>query len=187
MVKSVKAIAIAAFSAVALQGCAGHWVNGEAEFSCPLTEHDGVRCLSAREVYEATEDSATITQAQADAILARRYARMGGEMPQYGADDEGLPSFDQIFYSSQQGARVALPAMREPKPIRTKPTIMRVWFGPWEDENERLHFPTVSFQELESRKWNYGEIAPKPAPLLRPLQRAQGAGASVTSRRAGSD
>jgi len=121
---------------IVLSGC-GFMGIGKSEFSCPGGSTDGVRCLGARKVYEATE--------QSDQVIP------------LGAD--GAPT-EALTYTPPEGgdgARVAVPTFNQPLPIRSQARVMRIWLGTWEDGDGDLHADGYLYSEIEGRKWSLGE------------------------------
>lgn len=146
---------IALFLSVsALGGCA----VGQSEFRCSGIP-EGVSCVSARDVYNATN---------------------GGAIP-HAAKNEGE--------SSENGAGVAvLPPVKDevvdtfvtpnlpdnPIPVRTPARVMRIWVASWEDSTSgALIAPGYVFTEIEPRRWTIGRpesAASSSGKLLKPLE-----------------
>lgn len=135
-----------------LAGCST-FRPGNSEYACPGLP-DGVRCQSAREVYDMTSQ--------------------GGAAGSIDAASERL-SASPVASQSQQGTALnshpAVPTARRTAPLRTPARVMRIWIAPWEDEQGDLNLPGYVFTEIEPRRWEVGVRAPPhPAPVLRPLQ-----------------
>lgn len=45
----------------------------------------------------------------------------------------------------------------QPVPVLHQAQVMRVWIGPWVDDNKDLHWPGLMFTEVQTRKWNFGQ------------------------------
>jgi conjugal transfer pilus assembly protein TraV len=131
---------------------------GEKKFSCP-GRPNGVRCMSATEVYRATENT-DIVEPTADHPLGddpespapkkarqKRDSRHGGRAAA-GNPDEGSP---------REQTRAAFPAVDKPVPIRVPARDMRVWFAPWQDAAGVLHLGGYAIVELEGPRWIWGD------------------------------
>lgn len=139
---------------------------GEKDFACP-GRPPGVRCMSATEVYEATQttDSVAATSAkpmgddpQRDRRRSTSRRASQGTSASKNAKDE-LPAEPTPPRSELDTLRTSLmvPATDKPIPIRTPAQIMRVWIAPWEDSRGVLHAGGYAFVEVESRRWSFGE------------------------------
>lgn len=147
VVKRLFIIKIALIAAI-LQGCSSLGI-GKSDFSCP-GGIDGVRCLSARQVYEATESS--------------DYVKTRAEENQTGANKQSVPVVARVG-----SAQVAVPRIGQPVPIRTQAKVMRIWIAPWEDNDGDLHANGYIYTEIERRKWNLGQPFNSPGTALSPL------------------
>ena len=136
-----------------LSGCAVFdAVSGSDSFGCAGMP-EGVQCLSAREVYQATETTDTV--------------RGGGQR------QEKTPV--EPSGASPAGERIQGPApalrVSNPLPIRTQSQVMRVWIAPWEDAHGDLHAPGYVYTEVVPRRWSLGEPATATATQrIAPLQ-----------------
>ncbi|MGL4898939.1 MAG: TraV family lipoprotein [Shewanella sp.] len=141
-----------AIGLILLSGC-GSLGLGRNEYGCSGMP-DGVRCISAREVYEQTSNSAVPQTINAVA------ARIGSPSGYSQADLEtGLLSHP------------ALPETHQSAPIRIPSRVMRIWIAPWEDDRGDLNLSSYVFTEIEPRRWDIGVSAPRTvSPVLRPLQ-----------------
>jgi len=128
-----------------IQGCA----IGKSDFDCK-SGVDGVRCLSAREVYQATESS--------------DYVKTKAENEQ---SDDKKPQ--PISFGQQKNSQVAVPSIDQPIPIRTQAKVMRIWMAPWEDDDGDLHADGFMYTEIESRRWNLGDRFKSPNNAISPL------------------
>jgi conjugal transfer pilus assembly protein TraV len=70
------------------------------------------------------------------ALIKGALMRQSYELP------PGLPESDQPNY----GRPVRMPAMQ-----------MRIWFAPYVDSNDDLHFPSKVYTEVQPRGWAFGE------------------------------
>ncbi|WP_347990213.1 type IV conjugative transfer system lipoprotein TraV [Methylomonas sp. AM2-LC] len=139
------------FLTITISGCS--WMGiGASEFSCPGGV-DGVRCLSARQVYQATESS--------------DYVKMNAD-----PDNSDSKKSNPSIVSGQQlqsNSQVAVPTIEQPIPIRTQAKVMRIWVAPWEDDVGDLHADGFMYTEIESRRWNLGDRFKSPSAALSPL------------------
>lgn len=139
---------LALFAAL-LNGCSYLGI-GQGDFSCPGGV-DGVRCMSARQVYQATESSDYVkTIAESDKSETGKTAIVT----------------DHIQNGTSQ---VAVPSIEQPIPIRTQAKVMRIWMAPWEDDDGDLHADGYLYTEIESRRWNLGNRFRSPGTAISPL------------------
>lgn len=139
----LKLTSAAVLALVVLTGCASN-------YNCKGLPK-GVTCMSAREVYEATDYAESISQ---DATEVRK-----GQA---------------AYVAGVSGATAPNEAVQQfhadgPVPIRTPEKLMRIWVGPWEDSEGSLHMPTVIYTEIEKRRWTIGEMLTNPQASLSPL------------------
>ncbi|ASJ88545.1 TPA: type IV conjugative transfer system lipoprotein TraV [Pseudomonas aeruginosa] len=140
---------------------------GESEYSCKGMP-DGVTCMSARDVYQITENENFRQQIEKDAALKKAV-----EEGEDGAEDQIAA---RATPSVAAGERYVIPRpAREPVPIRTQATVMRIWVAPWESAQGDLNVPGYIYTEIEPRRWEIGAPAPRPAPTIRPLESRQAA------------
>jgi conjugal transfer pilus assembly protein TraV len=132
-------------SGLVLQGCSFMGI-GASSYACP-GGIEGVRCMSARQVYAATEHS--------------DYVKSNEDI-QTKTDQNIAP----VVTKTQ---RVAVPSIEQPVPIRTAAKVMRIWTAPWEDQEGDLHADGFVYTEIENRKWNLGERFVSPSSNLSPL------------------
>lgn len=135
--------------ALALTGCSS---IGQEEFSCSGIP-DGVRCMSARDVYAATNDGNVPRSVKAP------------------GDAEALPLEPNSIRVSDNvvDTYVAPRLPDQPIPIRTPARVMRIWVSPWEDTNGDLIVTGFVYTEIEARKWVIGETGQQSVPMLKPL------------------
>lgn len=137
---------LAIVAASFLQGCSYLGI-GSGDFSCPGGA-DGVRCMSARQIYQATESSDYVkTTAEADDPDKRQSA----------------------VYERPPTNPVAIPSIGQPIPIRTQARVMRIWTSSWEDDEGDLHADGYMYTEIESRRWNLGDRFQSPGSAISPL------------------
>jgi conjugal transfer pilus assembly protein TraV len=142
-----KSIFLALFAAL-LNGCSFLGI-GQGDFSCPGGV-DGVRCMSARQVYQATESSDYVkTIAESDKSETGKAIVIG--------------------HIQNGTSQVAVPSIEQPIPIRTQAKVMRIWMAPWEDDDGDLHADGYMYTEIESRRWNLGDRFRSPGTAISPL------------------
>jgi len=130
-------------------GCASV-TGGNSDFSCPGMPNHPL-CLSASQVYEATNASETVqSRSPAPAPLTKTAAvRM---------------------ITGGGAAHAPMPDPREPLPIRTPARVMRIWIAPWEDVTGDLNALGYVYTEITPRRWAIGVRAPEQAAVITPLQ-----------------
>lgn len=139
-----KTAALALTATTLLNGCASTFGIGGQEFSCKGLP-EGTRCMSAREVYAATEHVDRITN---------------------GGTSEGKSVLQTAGAKAPDGSAATLspsrndpvPAIDRPIPIRTQAQVMRIWISPWEDKEGDLHASEFVYTEVVARKWNVGDM-----------------------------
>jgi conjugal transfer pilus assembly protein TraV len=132
-------------------GCS--WLGiGQSNYTCPGGV-DGIRCMSARQVYQATESSDFVKPANT------------------GSKDEKSTTATATSAGAnyQQTSQIAVPSIEQPVPIRTQAKVMRIWMAPWEDDDGDLHADGYLYTEIESRRWNLGERFKSPGGAISPL------------------
>lgn len=153
-----------ALAASQLSGCSFLQV-GESEYSCKGMP-EGVTCMSARDVYQMTENENFRKQIDEDAAIKKAYEE-GDEDAQKNLEMSSAPKM-------VSGERYVIPRpARDPVPIRTQATVMRIWVAPWESAVGDLNVPGYIYTEIEPRRWEIGTPAPKPTPTIRPLAARQ--------------
>lgn len=116
-----------------LAGCSSVLSVGSETYSCsglPV----GVRCMSAKDVYAATENADHLAPTDRKVQAAQPATRQS--LAKIGP--EPVPSIEKII------------------PIRTPAKVMRTRIFPWEDEANILHAREYLFTEIEERKWTVG-------------------------------
>jgi conjugal transfer pilus assembly protein TraV len=158
-VRSAKMLGVGAVLLV-LSGCSSLNIGSD-EYSCPGMP-SGVQCMSARDVYAATNDGNVPRPMKPEEVGAKAEASGGG-------------SSDVSVNSSNSGDSVidnyVAPRLPDlPIPIRTPAQVMRIWVAPWEDTNGDLIVTGYIYTEIEQRRWVIGDGTPQSEPVLRPLQ-----------------
>lgn len=169
--------AIALIGALTLTGCS-LLTPGHSEYGCPYTQ--GVKCESAREVYEDTNPGAHPQTKKKDVKSETRAAALTPDQLPQQADRWPLEPW------------MNLPRLDAPQPLRTPPVVMRVWVASWQDVRGDLQMPGFTYTEIEPRRWAVGEESDKGAQRLVPLdvksvpvvpQQAAGASSSPSTSR----
>lgn len=148
MTKMLPALASAC---VLLSGCTSMFSVGDSNYSCSGLP-EGVRCMSARDVYAATE--------YADHVAPTDRETSSADTKLQGAKGEGRAADSHMRSPVLETEREI--------PVRTPAKVMRVWIAPWEDESGTLHASEYLFKEIEGRRWSIGNRAALPnniAPL----------------------
>lgn len=150
-------LSVIAGAAIYLSGCA----VGKSDYACSgLAE--GVNCTSARDVYTMTDDPNFQT------VLQRENAEKARKESGESGDASGS---ETVVLRETPGEQYITPRpARNPLPIRTPATVMRIGFAPWEDEKGDLNVPGYIYTEIEPRRWEVGAERPPETPTLRPLQ-----------------
>lgn len=133
-------VLIAALAPLVLGACEG--LTGFAgEYSCP-GKPGGVACMSARDVYAATNDR--------DALVS-----LDGEQGDVTAGDvqtAAVQSPPQAAFSAPS------PLLDDGRiPLRTPARVMRIWVASFEDSHGDLHMPGLVFTEIQPRRWQVGQ------------------------------
>lgn len=156
----MKKIIAASAMLLMLSGCTSLLSIGSPEYSCAGMP-EGVTCVSARDVYTATESDNYQTQ------LKREQAG-SSEGSKLAAAEAGDAGTRVLYRESGDNAPVPVRA-KNPLPIRTQAVVMRIAIDPWEDENGDLYVPGYIYTEIEPRRWEIGSRQQVTAPTLRPL------------------
>jgi len=142
-------------AASSLGGCSFLSI-GEPDYGCKGMP-EGVTCMSARDVYSATESDSFRKRVGPDESLPNAE-------PQSGKTEVAV-------HQPVAGERYVIPkAAQQPLPIRSQATVMRIWVAPWEGKDGDLNVPGYVYTEIEPRRWELGNPSPKVTPTLRPLQ-----------------
>ena len=151
---------IAAGFVSALSGCSFLQI-GQSDYSCKGMP-DGVTCMSARDVYQLTENE-NFRQ-----VVEQRQAAKDEAIKEGKTIEEVMPAVSPHIAA---GERYVVPKpARDPIPIRSQATVMRIWVAPWESDKGDLNVPGYMYTEIEPRRWEIGTPAPKPTASIRPLE-----------------
>lgn len=159
----MKPIAIAAVC-LTITGCSVFSV-GNGDYACKGYDTEGVTCMGAREVYQATENATSVKNSDfknGDQHSDHVEGREAQRHPSRSAKD-GQPTQQQHRASGQYIQHTG------PTPIRTPARVMRVWVDTYEDKQGDLHSPGLVYTEVQSRRWNIGQTAPKRADKVTPF------------------
>lgn len=145
---------------------------GNPDYSCSglpeQTDQGGVKCMSARKVYEMTErpGPVDINKLQAEAEKADAKEKSSDKKKKKAAT-----SSEQVDLTANNAHPLAAsPISNDPIPIRSRAKILRIWVAPWESTNGDLNVSGLVFTELEGRRWSVGAQEDVEAPSLTPLQ-----------------
>lgn len=146
-----------------LTGCTSWLSIGESEFSCSGLPDAGQRCMSAAQVYEATDTRhgarITLGSSSEGATEVAERRPVGGENP--------APSDWPMPVPSLGDERV---------PIRTPAQVLRVYVTPWQSAEGHLFMPGHVYTEVRARQWQIGVTGPVSNGLAQPLDATRGGG-----------
>lgn len=115
----------------------------ESSFSCPGMPQ-GITCKTPLAVYKSTNGS--LPESEFDKPIQRQATPSEkGESPLRG----GIPALPTAPIANNE--KVVMP-------VRSEAKVMRIWIAPYTDKNDDLHLPSFLYTEVESRKWNLGEV-----------------------------
>ena len=129
-------ISVLFLSAALLSGC-GSLDVGASKFGCSGMP-EGVKCMSAKEVYSATDSSDHVNGEVAERWLENKAGKAEASSIAKGV----IP--------------IITPAADKPTPIRHPAKIMRIWVNSYEDDDTDLYAGQYVFTEIEPRKWSIG-------------------------------
>ena len=155
----MKKLIAAALMTMILSGCSSMMSIGSPEYACSGMP-EGVTCVSARDVYTATESDNYQTQ-----LMREQQAGTGKK----GTTDTAEEAGTRVLYR-EAGNNAPVPTRAQnPLPIRTQAVVMRIAVDPWEDENGDLYVPGYIYTEIEPRRWEIGSRATPAQATLKPL------------------
>lgn len=143
-----------------LSGCASALSVGSPEYGCSGLP-EGVQCMSARDVYAATDDG----QVPAPMVKGDDKSKKTTKK-----DKQTSEKIENTGRDSVVDTYVAPNLPDKPVPIRTPAQVMRIWVAPWEDTNGDLITTGYVYTEIEPRRWVIGESQMLKSPTLKPLQ-----------------
>lgn len=156
-----KLIAMCA-AAFVVTGCSNMLSIGSTEYACKGMP-EGVSCMSAKDVYSATENENYKTMLQAEQQAAKDGSDKSDKV-------DGEPTTRVLYAEGTDNAPIPMRA-RNPLPIRTQAVVMRIAVDPWEDENGDLYVPGFIYTEIEPRRWEIGARQTSAGTTLKPLAR----------------
>lgn len=159
----IKQIATA-IACVSITGCSMLSV-GAGDYACKGYDTKGVTCMSARQVYNATENATSISNSDFRDVDHEGQSEIGrnAQRQPSGVHQPGQPTTQQHRAAGQYIQ------LTGPTPIRTPARVMRVWIDTYEDKQGDLHSPGLVYTEVESRRWNIGKRAPSRPERIKPL------------------
>lgn len=161
MNRNLLSLCLASALLTSLSGCSSLLSIGSSEYSCKGMP-EGVKCMSAREVYAATEYSDHV-DGRGDPLAPKTQKNTPApQKERTGTDSSGNPMPSPA------------PSADKPIPVRSAAKVMRVWIAPFEDEKGYLHAGQYGFVEIEGRKWSLGAEHTKQSNLLSPLSVGNG-------------
>lgn len=156
---------VALASAMAVTGCGA--TSGK--FACPAP--NGVTCMSATEIYEATNSRShlegEISPRDKDALGngAGLPVDATGNALSLSAPAAAQPratllsAGDSLALAPSSQPSGALGAGGATEPLRVPARVMRIWVSPWTDDAGDLHMPGYIYTEVEGRRWAVGTPA----------------------------
>lgn len=145
------------FALLALNGCATH-----SKFACPAPQ--GVTCMSAPDVYSATNSGDHVTGKGAS--FREKGTSRPTEARRQGGQGEIVVGEGGALMLTDNAAFYPVEEQPDQLPVRTPAKVMRIWIGPWEDDAGDLHMAEHVFTELEPRRWAIGDPAPRATQTL---------------------
>lgn len=157
--------ALIALSMLSLGGCTDLTLLGDRlhEYSCKGLP-DKPSCKSAREVYEQTNHINSFETGTSNVKQGPANAEKKG--------DSVEPSSSQTEYRPQSHLGASL-VPGQIVPVRTSPTVMRIWFAPWETADGDLHMPSMVFSEIQQRTWQIGLPNSVKSNIITPLNKTR--------------
>lgn len=152
--------AVGTVGLLGLSGCTSMLGIGESEFACSGLPEAGQGCMSAAQVYEATDTR----------------LRLGSTSDGASADAEKRPSRGGDAQASSDWP-VPVPSLGDGRvPIRTPAQVMRVYVTPWQSQEGHLYMTGHVYTEVRARQWQIGVSGPVNNDLVRPLDATRGGG-----------
>ena len=171
-IRKLSLAAMIAGSAV-LSGCTNLGF-GNPEYACSglpeKTDQGGVKCMSARQVYESTERPGPVDiYTKPDEQKKKHWwsSEPEEEEGEGQVNSLGAPAAD--LSANNAHPLGASPISSDPVPIRSRAKILRIWIGPWESTAGDLNASGLVFTELEGRRWSIGAQESAAGPALQLL------------------
>ena len=147
-------------SLAVLTGCSALDI-GSGDYSCPGMP-SGVQCMSARDVYSATNDGNVPRPMKVS-------EKEGMEIAERSDRSKKIAEISDPIIDNYVAPRLP----DKPIPVRTPAQVMRIWVAPWEDKNGDLIVTGYIYTEIEPRRWIIGDSSNNKEAILRPLQTIQ--------------
>lgn len=154
-----------ALAVVSATGCTSILSVGSPEYGCSGLP-EGVQCMSARDVYAATNDGHVPVPLNPQENDTKKDSKKGEQVSSGKTNEQKGRDIVVDTY-------VAPNLPDKPVPIRTPAQVMRIWVAPWEDTNGDLITTGYVYTEIEPRRWVIGEPEMFKSPTLKPLQTIQ--------------
>jgi conjugal transfer pilus assembly protein TraV len=137
---STSPFALCLLAGFILSGCTSMLDTKTSDFGCAGMPQ-GVKCLSARDVYSATESSDYVNGEIAQQWQEKQNKKAGPAI----AEKPIVIMVPEVT-----------PAADKPRPIRHPAQVMRVWVNSFEDEEGDLYAGQYVYTEIEPRRWTLG-------------------------------
>ncbi len=176
MMKNLEKLTLTLVASTVLGGCSAFQI-GEEPPVCSVDAEYGVECVTAREVWAATDTHANLEGMTAqevrreaeknDPARLRNPSSAASNQSSLYRNNEQLeqqvnapesPEVRAAAYGRFQEERLHLPSP-DPLAVREAPGILRVTVASYVDEKDRLNFPPQVFAEVEKRTWTIGTKA----------------------------
>jgi conjugal transfer pilus assembly protein TraV len=140
-----------------LVGCAGSLsgLDGSKRLSCPVGE--GVTCKPMSQVYEESAQPAEIDDAEGQTVEATPLPPRGAVETHTERVIEAV-AVEATPLPPRGAVHVPPSAENVPIPLRTRPSVMRIWIAPWEDADGDLHEGAWIAMRLDDGRWNIDHV-----------------------------
>lgn len=166
---------------------------GSSEFSCPGIDK-GATCMSAREVYDATENRNNLEEtsdtkksesvdSEETVVDFKRWSTQELEANlKYYRDrvvseptEENITAYIQLqdlveYRKEKLESEKNQGTAPEAQAMRSQSSNMRIWVSPWKDGSGDLNLSGYIYTEVEQRQWLIGERAVAEPSRIVPLQ-----------------
>lgn len=131
----------------------------------------GTTCMSAKEVYFATENTDRVTGYGAAYGNKRTKTETHPHTPP-STGTMGVMLEGQSLTLTDAGPAPIYPTEDSPAavPVRAPAKVMRIWIAPFEDDAGDLVVAGHVFTEIQARRWTVGKHSPSKMSVLLPLQ-----------------
>lgn len=143
--------------------------GGSSSFSCtdpnnPSEVVDGITCKTPFAVQASTNGELAVRQSDLPVgVTLSDYESEHGTSQGKGSAEPGADTTALIKGALKRQSYELPPDMTvgdEPnygRPVRLPAMQMRIWFAPYVDSNDDLHFPSKVYTEIQPRRWAFGE------------------------------